>query len=707
MRFEMVRIIWFKELKEALRDRRTLFMMVAIPILLYPMMILVMSRLQESQEEAQTARVSKIAIWGEVPQALRDRFGKERIEVHPWGEIPPAMRSELEIGKYPGPPTLPPKLEADDKKADDPKEEQDERTPVALAARAAILARKVDAVAVPWPGFEAGLEQGSLAKISIYYDSVRAESRKARSRLSDGLRLYRIEVLAARERGRGLPNGFTTAVEIQPKDIAPAQRKSGMIVGMLLPYLLVIFSVMGGFYAAVDLTAGEKERGTMQTLLCAPLESLEIIGGKLLAVTSVCVIGTIVNLASLGATFARVHMIPGVDTSISLPKLAVVFLILFPVTVMISAIFLAVGAFARDFKEGQSYLTPILMGLVMTLMVTMAPGIELNAHLVFVPVINAALLVRAVMLAEWRADQVFLVILSSCVYAALAITFATRVFERNSLLLGGKETFASLFDLKRKQHGKPDPAFAVLLFSIVLVLAFYGSVFLENKSMAVMLGVTEYGFFLLPTLAFAYWRGFPLRETLSLRPISPAAVLGSVLVGLSAWTIGVGILLRILPPPESLARALQKVVLLGDKPGSLPLILFLVAITPAICEELVFRGVIMSGFRGLGAWPAILAAAFLFGLAHSSIYRLLPTFFLGAVLGYAVWKSGSIAAGMIGHAINNGLMAVFAFSPAFAKSLGLGGATMLPWTWIAGGTVIFLIGAWLLARLPVKAATPV
>lgn len=703
MRFELVRVIWFKELKEALRDRRTQFMMVAIPLLLYPMMIFLMSRLQESQEEAQSVRVSRIAVWGELPAPLKRRLsGKERMELRPWGEAPAALQGELAAGKYVAPPTPPLELDAEDRKNDGKKEEkndeQDARKPVAAAAGEAILARKVDAIAVLWPGFAGNLAQGSLAKVSIYFDSVRAESRKARSRLSDELRLYRAEVLEARERERGLAGGFTSAMEIQPRDVAPPQRRSGMLVGMLLPYMLVIFSVMGGFYAAVDYTAGEKERGTMQTLLCAPLESLEIIAGKLLAVASICVIGTVVNLASLGATFTRVRLVPGMDTSISVPNLGIVFVLLLPVTVMISAIFLAVGAFARDFKEGQSYLTPVLMGLVMTLVVTTLPGIELDSHLVFVPIINAALLVRAVMLAEWRADQVFLAMLSSWVYAALAVAFAARVFERNSLLLGGKETFGSIFDFRRKAGARPDPGFAVLLFSIVLVMAFYGSVFLEDKPMTLVLGVTECGFFLLPALAFVYWRGFPARETLSLRPISMTALLGSVLVGLSAWTIGVGLFVRLLPPPDSLARALKKVVLLGDKPEPLPLILLMVAVTPAICEEIVFRGVILAGFRRLGMWPAVLATAFLFALAHASIYRLLPVLFLGAVLGYAVWKSGSIAAGMIGHAINNGLMAVFAFSPAVAASMGLGSAKMLPWSWVCGGAVVFAAGIWLLAR---------
>lgn len=108
---------------------------------------------------------------------------------------------------------------------------------------------------------------------------------------------------------------------------------------------------------------------------------------------------------------------------------------------MINAVFLAVGAFAKDFKDGQNFLTPILMSLLVPLVATMTPGIELNGYLAFVPVVNIALLIKGVFLGEWAADTLFLVMLSSLCYASIALVFAAHIFERNSLLLGGKEHF--------------------------------------------------------------------------------------------------------------------------------------------------------------------------------------------------------------------------------------------------------------------------
>jgi sodium transport system permease protein len=107
----------------------------------------------------------------------------------------------------------------------------------------------------------------------------------------------------------------------------------------------------------------------------------------------------------------------------------------------------------------------------------------------------------------------------------------------------------------------------------------------------------------------------------------------------------------------------------------------------------------MSGFRRLGKWPAILLAAFLFALAHASIYRLLPTLWLGIVFGYAVWKTRSVVCGMVAHTLNNALMVTIVRSPALAEAAGAKGATVLPWSLTLGGAVLTVAALALLASI--------
>ena len=111
-----------------------------------------------------------------------------------------------------------------------------------------------------------------------------------------------------------------------------------------------------------------------------------------------------------------------------------------------------------------------------------------------------------------------------------------------------------------------------------------------------------------------------------------------------------------------------------------------------MCEELLFRGVILSGLRRYGTWPAIVISSLLFALAHASIYRLLPTFCLGLMLGYIVVKTGSIYCSMLLHALNNGVAVTLARSKSFASQFGLEEATQVPWSITLPAIAVVVLG---------------
>jgi sodium transport system permease protein len=215
-----------------------------------------------------------------------------------------------------------------------------------------------------------------------------------------------------------------------------------------------------------------------------------------------------------------------------------------------------------------------------------------------------------------------------------------------------------------------------------------------------MIIVTEFGFFLLPTVAVALAKGFSLRETFALRAPPWKGVLAGSLMGLSAWAFVGGLLIRLLPPPESLIRAMEKIFLLDEKPVPLWTVWLVLAVSPALCEELLFRGMILTGFKKLGMWPAVILSGLLFGLAHSSIYRLLPTFFLGALFGYLVWRTGSVYCSMAAHALNNGMAMTLLHHKSLNLLLGIQGVHYLPWGLTLAGTIVMLIGIWLVSSLP-------
>jgi sodium transport system permease protein len=690
-------IIWTivrKELTETLRDRRTIMMMVALPVLLYPLLMMGFTKLQVSQREATASRESRVAVWGTVPPGLVAALTRDgKVIVDGAAGPPEAVRLGLASGALRRPALVERQTPARTGAAAGGLNEAGDAepdSPPLIAARAMVAARRIDAVLVLWPDVTAALAEGRAGSASIYFDSVREDSLEAEGRLVDGLADFRQALVRQRERERGLAEGFSVGLDVHAANLAPDQRRSGQILGLFLPFLLVTMSLLGGFYPAIDLTAGEKERGTMQTLLCAPISPVEIVTGKYFAVWITSLIAAFANVVSLGATVMRI--LPGDSISVAPGTLFLAFAMLLPVTFFVTAVFLAVAAFAKDFKDGQNFLTPVYMLLALPAGVTMLPGIELNAWTAFVPVVNIALLIKALLIAEAAPDLIFLVLLSSTAYAALAVTLAARVFAREQVLLGGRESLRSLLGFERQKGAVPSPAFALTAFALVLVLAFYGGLLLSSAGTIVTVLVTEYGFFLAPTLLLVAGFGFAFTRTLSFRRPPVLGLVAAVLIGASAWAVAAGLLIRILPPPESLVRALQQLLLLDGAPAPLWLVWLVIGVTPAVCEELFFRGLILSGLRRLGLWPALLTCALLFGVAHSSVYRLLPTFVIGLLLSWLVWRTGSIWTSIVAHALNNGIAATLVYNKALAAALGAGTQPYLGWKPTLAATVVLAIG---------------
>jgi sodium transport system permease protein len=660
--------------------------MLGLPLLLYPGMIIGMSKFQDSLEEQSRERTARLTIWGDAAADLVADLKTQNFEVSL--DATQAIPSEMPV--YEPIPDL--ETKEGERRAEQVRAAVDAH-PLSVAARPRILERRTDLILAVWPRKpDAGLQN-----MAILYDSVRQDSSKARGRLERALAEYRRRLVEQREREQGLAKGFSQGIDVKSRDVAPKARRSGFGIGMMLPFVLLAISATAGFYRAVDTTAGEKERNTMQTLLCAPVRPIEIVAGKFGAISLITMVAAAANIASLGLTFSSVsRSSAGGALVLSGWHYLVVFLTLVPVTLLTSALFLAVGVFAKDFRDGQNLLTPVMMLTMMPAAITMLPGVESNAYTMMAPCVNVALLIKSLLVGEAKPDQIFITVISSAAYAGLALSFAARVFERESLLTGGKDTFRGLFGLDQKRR-EVTPSLAFAAFCLVLVLLFYGNV-LPKMRMENLLLLIQYGLILLPTLLIVRSLRLPVAETLSLRWPGVRAIAAGILIGVSGWTVG-SALLRLLPPPESLQQAMQKVLMMDKPDMPLGLVLFLVAVSPGICEEIFFRGLVQGGFRRMGMWTAILVTALLFGVAHGSIYRMLPVTFLGVVFGYLAWQSKSVIPGMFAHAVNNGT-AVLLVSYAPLRDYALKQKMQyLPLEWTAAGAVVLALGLWL-ARQP-------
>jgi sodium transport system permease protein len=654
MRARIALTIFGKEFLETLRDRRAMATMVLLPIVLYPSLIVISSQVMTHEVARLQGRRGRVAVIGELPPDMQALAESNNMEFVAFEETPVAPASLA----------ITPPSENDE---DNPWMRFDVDVPEALTEWAAqrLADRRVELVVVVPTNLPALLTSGRTAPVALLQDETIDVSRIVSDRFYKQLVRWRYRLRDGRRRElAGLPEGFFYPVVIQEETTADSEKRGGFIAGRIIPFVLVMMMLVGAFLPAVDLTAGEKERGTIQTLLTAPTRATEIILGKFMAVFSVAMITAAANLLSMAMAIAwLLNSVPNSEEMALTLAPGTAFLILVqlvPIAVFMSALMLAVAVFAQSFKEAQNYLTPVVFVVLVPTSMAMLLSVNLDPLTACAPILNFVLLTRELLVKPPAAGLVLIVLASNSVYAAVALGVAVRVFQNERVLLGGSVgQRAPGRWFSRNLSRPPTPALSMGVFALgFLVLLFVGSPLQRYDLVSGML-ITQWGLLGLPALLIARGLGRNWRDLLALRRPNAHALTAGVLLGLSAF-LAVGYPVsalqnRFLPMPEVIEAELEKLLGLGTEGVSTGVMLFVYALSPAICEEMFFRGLIMSGFRGrLGKWTTIVATGVLFGVFHVSIYRMFPTAVLGVLLSWLVFEARSLWPGIVLHALNNG-----------------------------------------------------
>lgn len=427
-------IVFAKEMKDILRDRRTLISMVLVPILFYPIISIGMGAVISSQIEKSRAAVHDILVLpeGAAPALRESLLAEPQIRAVPGDSIRALLleyaRADSQIQASWVEAVFSP---AGESLADSLKQR------VYYAA----IAEKWIRAAVELPvGLRARIAAGDSVVMGIFADETDIKSESAGDNIRNWARVVRDSLVDLRLAAEGMDRRALHPYWIASTDVAPIAKKSGVILAMILPYMLMILTMTGGMYPALDITAGEKERNTLETLLAAPVARWELAVGKFLAVLTAGLVTMLLATTSMtfSMTMGAAQFDSGSGTAIpfaiSATTIGWVVLLMIPMSVFFSALLIAVAIAARSFKEGQSYVTPILMGVIIPAMVSFVPGIELNWGLAVVPVVNLCLALKEVLLGIHDPLLIAVVFFSTTVYAAFALFVATRMFERESVL---------------------------------------------------------------------------------------------------------------------------------------------------------------------------------------------------------------------------------------------------------------------------------
>ena len=773
MSWRNVKLVFMREVRDQLRDRRTLFMITVLPVLLYPMMGLGILEMMLTFSEQQ--RVVVILNADDLPEspALLDDQGirqqwyedgekdtarlrilAERTEV----AVPSdAAQNETAAANDSGSAT--PDSGGTTLPATEPHRRPGEKSDAELLTTAHELAKEIESLQVlramrsnnpddPAGGVTSAgarealqeliselfgnsgfqvlvvVPEGYGAAMQLMNDQIKARSegsetdatplahvpplliirnsaddkssvafarvQRALANWEDGVRRKSFE-------NASLPIELEHPAQLSYVEIALQEQVSASVWSKMFPALLVIMALTGAFYPAIDLGAGEKERGTMETLLISPARRVELVLGKFATIMLFSVATAILNLFSMGFTGQQMAagMGRGLSDKISLelpgfmPMMWMVILLL-PLSALFSSLCLALATFARSTKEGQYYLTPLLMVVMGLTMFCLSPAVEMTPLYCVIPVVNVALLLKGLLLNAPGADNLVVyaipVLVSSIGYSILALWWAIELYNSEDVLFREAEKF----DLRlwfrlmlRKKDAVPAFPEAVFCFILILMLQLFAMTYMQpdltgpdpGSSMMRLIVVQQLTMIACPAVFMGLLLTTSLRATFRLRmPSIKGMAFG---IGLAVVAHPLSMELRrflvehqVFPElPESTQRVME-LMKTHDRPTWVLLMVF--AMTPAICEELAFRGFILSGLaRGGRLAIAVAISSLMFGIIHMIPQQAFNAALLGLVLGLLAIYSRSLFPAMAFHFCNNALATFYSGENSKLKTDGV------------------------------------
>ena len=399
MNWQIIRIVFGKELRDSLRDRRTIISMIVVPVIGLPLLMLGLGTMMFKTMTSARAEIPRVMIIG--------------------GENSPKIIAALQAaGNLRIVPATPDYTNQ-------------------------IVEKRVRAVVKLPPDFDAAVAGGEKVQVEIYEYQAEVKSSFAAANLDAFFRKLSETTVQERLESRGVPLDVLKPFAIQHQNVAPPARVTGSLLGGIFPYLIIILCLTGAMYPAIDVTAGEKERGTMETILCCPIDRTNLVLGKFLMVLVASVSTVVLALMSTGAMFGftkhlLARSLPPESlryvTTIDPLGLAGVFLLLLPVAVMLSALLLMLGLFSKSFREAQSYAGPLMLVAIVPTVAAILPGVEINYTLALVPLVNVSLACKDIMSGAWHWNYLLLIFASASVYAAGALAATVWMFHREDVL---------------------------------------------------------------------------------------------------------------------------------------------------------------------------------------------------------------------------------------------------------------------------------
>lgn len=703
-----------KELRETLRDRRTIVTLVVMPLVLYPILALVFQRFlftslttQGIAEEyvigvdsneslvklTRQLELGEAALRAKQPAATSDKsaLSDEKVEARP-----KVMMGVFPVGSA-------------------------KRSVTDAIIHVAVIAKKqVSEV----DRDDAGVERPLTWE--LHYRTGSTMSENAARYVETLIQAYSESQLDVQLKGLGVEADLKATSERHAIDFSGAPVFS---LAALIPLILVLMTVTGAVYPAIDLTAGERERGTLEMLIAAPVPRVGLLLAKYVAVLAVALLTALVNLTGMAitshSTGLNVSLFGG--AGLSLPVVIKVLLLLGLFAAFFSAVLLAITSCARSFKEAQAYIIPLMLLCLVPGVICLMPSLQFTGTLAVVPLVNIVLLARDLLEGSVNPLLASVAVVSTMFYVVAAIGVAAQIFGTDAILYGSQSTWSDIFrrpNAKSATASLPAAAFALAImfpayFVLSATLARAPELSLQSR-LLVGAAITAAVFGGVPWLISQFNR-VNLQSGLGMVWPGVVAFAAAGALGLVLWPAAHELFLlneRLGIHVLKLDQIAKVQEFVEQWRGISPVwILLALALVPGVFEELFFRGMLYSSLRSIvSPWRTILISAVVFGLFHVvagtilSPERFLPSMMLGVVLGWVRHRTQSVLPCMALHTVHNGLLLSVAYwrDALAARGFGVEEAAHLPMAWLAVAACGALAAMALLAfttRLPSSQAS--
>lgn len=391
-----VRLLFAKELLGAVRDRRTLILTVFFPLIFYPLVLAVMGHF---------GTVERTRIEEFVPTVIVvDRSGDETFH----REL--LATDSFYIAPY-------------------------------STVEAGLSALKDGAGQLMIAAVKEGGGEGLGLRVTLYYDRSDQFAAVAAARVRSFLEGYLKRVVSSKLDRLGIDyDELTPPLVIDVKDVASGESLGRMILSRLLPYFMVLAILTGAMGLGAEITAGEKERSTIATLLVSQLTRTEIVLGKFLTVFTVSLVSSLLSAVGLliGVRFFGGGLAPagasGAVFRLDLSAFGWMIAVLVPLAVILAALVIIVGTYARSQKEASMYLLPVYMVIVLVGMVSMTGGASFEGLRFLIPVANALYALQGIILGDAAARDLILTLVANIASGSILIAIAVRLFKREAVL---------------------------------------------------------------------------------------------------------------------------------------------------------------------------------------------------------------------------------------------------------------------------------